>query len=222
MPKQVKILSIALLFGVLSLRADLIPSSSCSYFDSSNIDLGFQCSLYGDASNAVVTAQFPAGWNAGGPSTIVTGGYVVIEDPTANPATNNIVADSNNFYGSSDSNEADWTQILYFAPVNPSLPVGTSAASEATLYTVGCNDSLNPADTSCFPDYATMMADAYFDVYTSPDTYVLNEGQSTNHIYTVNLVTVAPEPATLGFACGGLALLAVLRRRLRSKASAQH
>jgi len=216
MLKHLKLIGIALLFGSLSLQADLIPTSTCSFFDPATTSLGFQCNLYGDASNAVVTVPFPAGWNSNPPNTVVTSGYIVLEDPTADPAANNIVADSHNLYGSSDSNEADWTQILYFSPgVN-------QPATQVTLYTIGCNNSLNPADVSCFPLYSTIMASAYFDVYTSPDYYYddnPNPGANIDHLYTVTLV--APEPATYGFAIGGFALMAGLaRRRSRQRGAA--
>ncbi len=203
-------LAIALLFGALSLEAGGVPASSCTFVNGGNPALGFNCSLYGASNAAIVTTAFPTGWDTNVDT--ITGGYIVIENPSANPALNHIVADTNNYYGASDANLANWTQILYFSPVTPTDPVGGDPANQVILYTVGCNNALNPLDNSCFPSYSQMMSQAYFDVYTSPDVYTLDENPGTNpdHIYTVTLVT--PEPATVTFALGGIALLAGMRK----------
>ncbi|GEM_PF-3139195 len=207
--------SAVFLFSTLFLRAGNIPLSSCSLITPSNGAGGFTCNLYpsdvnGNFNGNNVVVPFPATWNSA--SDPITSGYVVLSNQPAN-----IVTDINNFYGSSDSNEADWTQIIEFTDHNGQI--SAYGATQIILDNVGCN-TLGSSDQSCYPAYSTLMATADFEVEPVNGIFVYDPcpGCSTSHVYTANLITgnsTVPEPATFVFAAGGFALLAGLRKFAR-------
>src|SRR5579872_2359921 len=173
------------------LSAAPIPQSGCSFFDPSMPNEGFSCNLYpsdpGGNFSGDVIVQFPAGWNI--IFDPIAPGYLVLTDNGAS-----LVSDPNNQFGADDPNIGDWTQILEFEPV------GADSATQLELFTVGCNSVSNPYDTSCFPDYNTLLAQAFFDAEPSNNVYIFAPCPvcSIDHAYVLTFipspVTGAPEP----------------------------
>jgi len=197
--------------------ASTIPQSSCTFNNvgGTGPSGGFYCNLYPSnpdgTLNDIVTINFPAGYNTAVDP--ITPGYIIIVDPGLDP-TNSAV----------QQNQADWLQVIEFAPVVPP----PYAAQSIELLTLGCNDPSNPNDTSCFPSYATVAGVAnYFDVeptsvpaYSTP--YNLTEGDVKDHEYNAYYFPeVVPEPASVATFIGGAFALALLGRRriLRKRSS---
>ena len=198
---------VLLALGVaLNVNAGAIPASSCTFTIPGDHSRGFNCNLYPSdgagnfKGNAVV--NFPVGYNFV-QDPITPGFLVLVNNPSAiDPITG------------ADPNVNDWTQVLEFTD-----PTGNGQAAQfMTLFTVGCANDGNLTDRSCFPTYSTIANSGYFFDAAQGSVYVYDPCPDCNarHVYTINFVAETagvPEPATFFVAGGGVALLALRRRR---------
>ena len=93
-----------------------------------------------------------------------SGGYLVLKDNAAAP----------------DTDQTQWSDVLVFAPT-------AGAATTVQMFSRGCATG-NPSDVSCFPTYATVVADpdSAFIVENSGGATVFNAGGSIYNIYSVD------------------------------------
>jgi uncharacterized protein (TIGR03382 family) len=221
-----------------SLLAGSVPGSSCTYngtIDPVSMQApGLTCNLYPSTNTTGGTGTFNgnfvsiplssiAGFSGSGEAADgITDGYLVIVKSTA------ALTFDPNTGQNDDSNQSDWLQVVEFAPATVGqIADGNQFATSLALWTAGCSGT-NPADTSCFPSFATITgASAGFNgsylfvnegaVQPAWNMNVFDPtpGSTYTPTYTINYVSPAatPEPATFMIGLGGLALVVALRRR---------
>ena len=93
-----------------------------------------------------------------------TGGYLVLKDNAAAP----------------DTDQTQWSDVLVFSPT-------AGAATTVQMFSRGCNTG-NPNDVSCFPTYATVVADpdSAFIAENKGAATVFNAGGSIYNIFSVD------------------------------------
>lgn len=198
------------------LHAGPIPVSSCTLNGATFVN-GLTCGLY--PSNAGGNFSGDVTVNLPGPSApaafALTPGYLVLDSQPAS-----IVADGNGL--TSDPNQANWTQVLFFKPMVPNGP-----ALSLELFTVGCGTG-NLTDRSCFPTYATIFSQSVgtYDFEAAPavggvfnfpclPSGTCGAAQGIVDYYNIHYILptpAVPEPSTMMIAASGLAVLGGFRR----------
>ena len=191
--------------GAVVVEAAGIPASSCTFVNSGNHALGFNCQINPSDSNnsgnfnGNVDIDFPVGYNPGVDP--IGGGYLVLTTGALD-------------VNGQDTNSNNWTQVLWFVENIP-----TFGANYMHLFSVGCANDGNVTDRSCFPTFATVNGNAsFFDISQSVNSaYVYNPCPECTaaHVYTINrfVESSVPEPTTFVIMGGGIAVLAGIRGR---------